>query len=602
MELEKNRLSWQRLRLRIHPPRQLVPGKRRRVCGFDTETLNGYARICAASDKSFTVINSVESAIAFLTSARFRYSLNFFWNIQFDVDALMKYLGRGQLEELYATNKLQVDDTDIQLIPNKKLSLRRAKKTWAFYDAYLFYEMSLERAGRLYAGMEKNEGGLDRSLIGSSREYWIDNYDAIVDYCIQDASITARLGDVLQDEIKQVMEFYPKSYVSKAALSKQYFRYYTNIPDITKVQRDVQRYAFESYHGGHFEVTERGNVGECSNMDISSAYPAEIADLIDITRGVWKRVAEISPDAYYGFYLAKIQLPYAHICPYAVRWGSTVIYPWGEWHGYFTRKELMEMPAGGRYSVISGYEFYPSELIYPFRERIHHLYDAKRKVDKDSYQYALYKKVLNSLYGVFYQKHREPGGMWRAGPLFNPIYASIITAHTRMKLWQQAARWGSRCVSLATDGLLVRGDVSQASEGILGGWDVEIARSTIILRSGFYKWGDEVKQRGVMTVKAYNTPYGCFDSVFDYIQCFPGLTKYPIRQNRPWHMREQLAKGNKGNLELVNVFEDHVPYFDLNTDIKRVFERYDLTGEDIMRNRITSQPYCRGGEDVELPP
>jgi len=470
--VKHNRLPWRLLILPKYPLQPLKMGEHRRVVGFDTETLDGYARIITTSNGLAYPVNDIDSALHVLTKHEYRNTLNFFYNIQYDFEAIVKWLGADGLTSLALQQEYDYDGYHISYIPHKTFKITRDKNAYRYYDVYQFYNTSLDDAAQTYLGEGKTLGGLDRGLIGSSRAYWKKHYDEILAYSINDARLTARLGALLQDELHGTFGFHPKSYVSQASLSKQYFRLTCTIPDTTKLPRPVLRYAFEAYHGGRFEVTERGRIGECTALAIRSAYPYQISLLLDVTKGVWKRVCEMHDDAAYGFYLARVRIPYMHLCPLPYNYRETVIYPCGEWTCYLSRDDILTLPAACRYEIINGYEFYPSEIVYPFKQAIERLYEeGLGDVYKgQSYKYQLYKIIMNSLYGCFYEKHLTPDKRLKTGLLFNPVYASIITSATRKVLYEKAMQYGKRTVSLATDGLLVKGAITLEEDTSLGAW------------------------------------------------------------------------------------------------------------------------------------
>jgi hypothetical protein len=512
MPIQKNKLNWDLLDIRKYPPKALEPGCEREINAFDTETLNGYVKLLACSDESYVEPYCVEQMLSFLTKKGYRDSINFFYNIAYDFDSIVKSLPVENIKELVESTKTEYGAYKLSYIPKKMFTIKLKKDSYQYYDLFQFYEMSLERAASMYVQGVKNEDNLDRARIGSEAQYWADNHDLIVKYCLQDCRLTAQLGELLQAEIKKTCDFYPKQYVSKAGLSKRYFREYSDMPFIRDVPTDATYYAFQAYHGGRFEVTERGSVGYCSNLDICSAYPYQIANLLDIRKGRWKRCRELNEEADYGFYLADVNLPYQYMPPLCFNWANTVIYPCGEWRAFFTKEELEAVKTVGSYRVLSGMEFYASEKSYPFRAAIETLYAKKSITPKKDFKYALYKKIMNSFYGSMYEKIKMPGGKYRTGLAFNPVYATLITANTRLQLWYKAQEYGKRCISLATDGLLIKGEVENENTGVLGSWEKDKAGEAFILRSGIYSVGEEIKQRGILTEKKFKTPYGYYEN------------------------------------------------------------------------------------------
>ena len=595
--IHSNKIDYSKVRVRTRALKDLKQNKVKEIHALDTETLNGYARLVADDTGKYEFLHSVEDSLSYLTSRRFRKSANFFYNIQFDFDALMKYLDVDLLTELVLTTKLEYGQYKIKYIPKKMFTVTVNGNSHSFYDLAQFYEMSLEEAAKKYTKRFKNEDNLDRARIGSERAYW-DKYEPlIIKYCIQDCAITRDLGQLLQEELLETTGHTPKRYISKAGISKDYFRRRCKIPDVRKVPNYALYYAFQSYHGGRFEVTERGDIGECTALDLNSAYPYEITRLIDITKGVWRRTTYLNPEAHYGFYLATVDINYTHMPPLAMNAYGTVIYPCGSWTAYFTKEELEALKGYGSYKIIGGAEFWPTELIYPFKDAIEILYEKKRNTPKSAYQYALYKKIMNSLYGCFYEKIKQTDGTFKAGLLFNPVYASLICANTRLELWRKGCEYGKGCVSMATDGLLIKGALDVEDTKELGAWGFDGIGDTTILRSGIYAIGDTMKQRCVIKAKTYRTPHGSFDNLFDYIRQFPDFKRYPVLNHRPYHMRECMIHNKMRTKEDINVFTDSELAFDLNTDVKRIFDVQDITGYELMNMRIKSKPWLWGLED-----
>ncbi len=531
--IERNPIPFDNLNLSKYAVRKPRISGARVVRGFDSETLHGYARLICASDGQYERIHSPEGALAFLCKHGYRKTLNFWYNLQFDFDAVVKWLPEDNLRELARTNKTEYKGYKISSIPKKTFRITRNNHSCRFYDVATFYEMSLENAAMTFVGQTKNIEDVDRATLGSDAQYWKDNRDKILRYCLNDARLTGLLAEYLQEEILRSCGFYPRSYVSKASLAGQYFRKECVFPDIREIPLPVQEMAFNSYFGGRFEVTERGAVGETTNLDIVSAYPFEISNLIDPTLGTWKQVCACQPGADLGFYLCRVSVPYSNLTPLSRRYGQRVIYPTGSWGCFLSLDEIVAYTPYIDIEVVTGYEFYADQIRYPFRDAIETLFARKQASEKGTMQYLLYKKLMNSMYGKFYQKIRKTDGRYQTGLLFNPLYATLITARTRIKLWQMARRFGNRTVSLATDGILVKGEVDIESETVLGGWEILEPAETVIIRSGMYKYGDEIKQRGVMEVKTYHTEHGEFESLFDYILQYPHLMIYPIINHLP---------------------------------------------------------------------
>jgi len=589
--IELNPIPFKDLELRKYPPKKPSLWNKRICVGFDTETLHGYAKLLCTSDKQYVFIDTVDDALHLLTEHRYRNRLNFFFNIQYDFDAIIKHLPPENIRELAYNNQTVYEKYKIENIPKKSFRIRVNRDVYKFYDVANFFESTLESAAQTHLGESKFIVEIDRAKLGSDETYWQNNIDEIVNYCTNDAVLTAKLAELLQSNISKTCAFYPKTYVSKASVAKQYFKLKCDIPNVRKIPTPVLEMAFHSYFGGRFEVTERGNIGETTSLDIVSAYPNEIANLLDVTAGKWSRVTKFNEDTPLGFYLCRVTVPYLNLPPIPRRWKGIVYYPLGRWGCYLSSDEIRAYRKDIDIEIITGYEFEPETIKYPFREAILTLFAKKQQSQKGTMEYKLYKIMMNSLYGAFYEKIRMPDGSIKTGQLFNPVYASLITSRTRIKLYEMIKKFENKVVSLATDGILVKGAVNMESGRELGEWEVSEPAETIILRSGIYSYGKTLKQRGVMKSKYFHTPYGDFDNLFDYILQMPNLQEYPILSHRPRHLKECARMSNPQALERINHFENVEIVFDLAKDNKRVWLNKPTSGRDLIEKHFTSMPW-----------
>ncbi|GAH87988.1 unnamed protein product, partial [marine sediment metagenome] len=244
---------------------------------------------------------------------------NFCYNLRYDAQAILKYLPKEILLELWETSKTVYRDYKIKYIPKKVLSLTLHKNRYAFYDIAQFYKMSLKEASKTYLQKVKNPEAVDAERLNVDIKYWDLNIAKIIEYCKIDSLLTKELGEFLQDMFSQALHINPSNYISPASVSKQYFRKKCVIPVIQEISKKVLRAAFNSYKGGRFEVLEKGNLKKCTMLDIKSAYSYEISNLIDINKGDWKYTTQLHEKAFYGFYMAKLCVKRANMLPIPFR-------------------------------------------------------------------------------------------------------------------------------------------------------------------------------------------------------------------------------------------------------------------------------------------
>ena len=585
-----NPISLDNMVLRRWPNKELTRHKDHHINGLDTETLDGYCKLIADDRGNTLEPDNIEDILEFLTQRRFRSASNFFYNIRFDYQSILKYLDKEDLLELYASSKIMYNDYRIKYIPKRLLSITRSKNVHRFFDLAQFYEMSLEKAAQKYTKRTKNEDNLDAAQIGVSAQYWADHHKDIVKYCIQDAAIAADLGVLLRDTLVNKIGMLPQSYISKAGLSKEYFRRNCAIPNIQDIPRGALGIFLNAYSAGRFEVLRKGFIPNCWAIDINSAYSKAITLLPDVTKGVWKKVNRYTGKAVVGCYLCKIESFNTIAAPHRYRLTKDlVVYPTGSYWTYLTNWEIEVMKEDAHIQVSRGWEFYANDILYPFKDRILLLYKLKQRTPKSEYEYDLYKKIMNSLYGSFYEKI-EQNGKFYSGKLFNPIYASLITAYCRLTVWQVMRDYLDYVVSVATDGIILDKKPNVKYSKNLGEWSIEGQGDVVIIRSGLYRIGDKIRERGIRSFKGIKTEYGDYDDIFEYIQDKPQRKCYPIISNRPLNLGECLVHTHTKSIEDLNVFVDQRYTVTINRDLKRMWDDTFINGGEVFEKQITSKP------------
>lgn len=588
---QKNAISFEDLCFRTYALRELKQGKNHPIHAVDTETYKGYARLITADDGSYLLSDNIDQYLLFLTKSCFKTAHNFCYNLKFDAQAILKYLPEDVQHELWVKSKVKYGDYKIKYIPKKVLSITLHKNRYAFYDIAQFYKMSLEKAAKLYLHKKKNPSNVDAERLNVDAKYWQQMLPEIIEYCKIDSQLTADLGSYLQQMLQQALHINPQNYVSPASLSKQYFRKMCKIPSIQKISKKVLRAAFYSYKGGRFEVLEKGYLGKCTLLDIKSAYSYEISNLIDITKGDWISTRDLHERAFYGFYVVKLWVKWGNMMPIPFKRSIGVYcYPAGHWTTWMTKEELLAYEPYIKYEIIKGYEFYPVEIVYPFRKEISRCFKEKEKYDKSDFRYELVKKIPNSLYGTFYEKHKSED-KWYTGKMFNPIYAAIITANTRIKVFKKSIELDLPTVAFATDSIVAKGFIRVTDKADLGDWEKQAYGDTIILKSGIYRIANKIKTRGMNRKIKVDTPYGKYEDIFDYIKDKPDLLQYPINIKRPVSMGEALLKTKLLTLKDINQWKNFPYKMDINKDYKRSFNTSFSRGGQIFEYSVTSNPY-----------
>jgi hypothetical protein len=176
-----------------------------------------------------------------------------------------------------------------------------------------------------------------------------------------------------------------------------------------------------------------------------------------------------------------------------------------------------------------------------------------------------------ALYGKFAQKDEDGN----TGNLFNPIYASIITARTRLKIAKFALMQPEALCLISTDGITFDKPLpSQVLGKNLGDLQLKYSAEGVIVGTNVY------------TIKGKDPGGDWRPGRFDWLHLlskYPDQDKYSLKHFRYTSM----AEGVEGNFDKVGVFDEFPYTFNINYDHKRCFQPFRC-GKDLMENQYES--------------
>lgn len=462
------------------------------VFGFDTEAYDdGQCFMYATSEDD---VWSRKEFPDCLFSRKYQNASFVCYNLGYDEGAVIQFLPKKNLEQLRKTGKTKYGKYNVTCISKKILTIRKGKNTVKFYDMLNFYGGSLNYNAEKYLGKKK----LDIETKSFSHEYVRENWDKIAKYCVQDAILVKELGQLIIAKFES-FGVYPKRLYSTAYISYTYFRQKTNYVTVKRFWDEDKRlldYALMSYNGGKFEVTEKGT-GYFYEYDIVSAYPYEIANLLDIryARVVWSD--EYQYDADYGFINCIVNIPMDLHSPVAVKKNGVNTYPVGTYNKVITKREYEYfIKHKTEVKIIFAVWLYCDAKRYPFRKEIEKLVEMKQRFKSEGKELDTHtvKIFLNSLYGKFCQIIHD-NGRHTASTCWNPIYASIITANTRLKVTEFQQKH-PEIIAVHTDSLISKKKLDFKKTDTLGDFSYQKEGQGIMLGTGIYQIGNKTKFRG----------------------------------------------------------------------------------------------------------
>lgn len=609
-----------------HTPKDLKPVGEYTVAGFDieadAETADPYLICADTSDgKQFKkTLTSVQDVLDFLTQPSFQHSINGFWNISYDSEGMLRFFPDfvkyllTKTSDVWLTHDLKHATKDtawyyhIKLIPKKALFIQSViSPVNRFFDFAQFYDKEpLKKISRRLLGDDKEDFDASKSSLNS---YFTDpDYRAKVQsYCLHDCNLTRRIGEHL---VKAVHTFIQtKNFTSRAAISEQYFL--RNGYQVPQKMRFFFKWFLKTFGGGRFELTKRGFIRDTFTSDIKSAYPAHMAKMPILTPNVELvqcKLGDISKDAVYAAYKVNVQVPkdnYLGPVPVEIPNGP-IAYPVGELRNLWLDKEtlLYLNRKSYDYQVTEGVELFDPQARPQLEKPILQLFSLKENKKNDEGIRNTGKIIMNSGFGksiqliddvtgeimdlevaqergyeieailpegVFASRHT---GVFKAGSMFCPPYASYITAKTRIQTLDMAEYVGpENVVAIQTDSLTSINKEPYNEKG-LGGWEAKGRLDLSIGKSGFYQYQSSGDQEMDPSWKIFNrikeTKARSYARIDDITQ-----SSYIVK--RRVTMKECAIRND---FTRQNIIENRSIDNNINTDQKRIWNS-SITPDDL---------------------
>ena len=483
-----------------HQDRNHARSELKPIHALDTETdRHGNIRIIADSDGRFLDKITPESLLKWLFSNKYQGTWNFFYNITFDSEVILKTLPKHILDNYKKTRLLEFkfDGYKIQYLPNKKLAIRKGHHSTVFFDIAQYYHESLANAYQNNIGKLPDEYlEMKEKRKSFSDRYFKRNKKLVRNYCIQDCIHTKLLAQHWIKLFNSAFSFYPSRWISSGYLAeKVLINQGIYIPKFLEIPYEVSEMASNAYFGGRFEILRRGFIGTAYLYDINSAYPFAISKIPNLLNGRWFKSKKIDDKSLLGFFKVKVDVPHdKFVPPFPFRANNMVCFPSGKFVTFCTLEELRAVEDSSCYTILDSVQYYTKKPYYPYKQFIENLYNKRLelKQDKNPLQLPI-KIILNSIYGKTGEVVRG-----RIGNLFNPVIFSFITGHSRAKLYRfvQENNLESDVVAFATDSICTTKKIPLNSAD-LGKFSLEKSADDVFyLQNGFYRFNGVWKQRG----------------------------------------------------------------------------------------------------------
>lgn len=637
----------------------------RAVAGFDIEadsiTAEPFLLGFSTDDRDgYHLLTNAMSVIDFHTKFSFREPINFYYNLQYDFEGMLKLFDKDVAVLLYGMTSAFLDKNAKALtrelmeskeltwkyktsyIPKKAFHIKIAgDKKYSYYDALQYFQMGLNKAAEKYLpGNEKKDDFKaaytskylfelkttpeletirfkrhilqnkffsdeeKQKKIKEMTEFFARFTDAkhyretIIKYCVQDAALCRKLGHIIVNGVNSFVN--TKNFNSSASISEYYFR--SNGIGVPKLAPSVYKEFMKPYYGGRFESMKKGFFKGVSIYDIKSAYPDAMKDMMILRKPIIRNSYNLHEEALYGTYKINIDIPEDYyISPLQIRSGL-LYFPTGKYREYYVDKLtlLTLLDEGHNIELLSAMEIYDDEAEPLLYDLIIKLFNIKEDGSQPEVVRLAAKIILNSLYGKFIQLVDDAGleivndmleldsispaelfhianryykrihSMdFKTGKLYAPQYASYITAHARMKLYNTAKKVGVKnVIGFHTDSIMLHSASINIGHKI-GDWELEslkkinpitkevekkvpvVNANMFFLKTGFY----EVEKEGLKKLRSRG------------VGSTPSLLKDEFIVKRRLGLRQAVKK----DFTLMNIISETPIKNNVDKDEKRIW-------------------------------
>ena len=418
------------------------------VMGFDTETDNGQVTIITDNQGRYSIIEKQEDILNYIMYKNYRNKINFFFNLEYDSNAIIKLFDRKKIGELIKYNEVIIhgEDNDyvVRIVPKKCLKISRISRTGnknklkdgvKFFDISTFYKIgSLEKTynktfichANKYKCIDKNleylvkkcedcyyhkvcmeKGGFKKSL-DASKQFPLNKInEEDIDYCINDSIACYKLAENIVKMTNKLVTL--KDYYSPASIAKALIRQKLKYPYKFNTKEEIQRIGLKTYGGGRFEMIKRGTFEKGTYIvDINSAYPEEIHKLKEAI-GWTSNNKRYEENSMYSFFNCNVKIDEETISPLKVfsKKLGILTYPNGKFTNIDITKSEYDIieKMGYDIEILHAEHMFNESPNYPFKW-VKNIYNLRRKYkNPDDYNRLehILKLVMNSIYGCTIQ-------------------------------------------------------------------------------------------------------------------------------------------------------------------------------------------------------
>lgn len=435
---------------------------------------------------------------------------------------------------------------DIDYVPRKHIRVRRhgsGNHFTVIHDVRGFFQSSFVKALTDFDVGTPEERADIEAMKRKRSDFDTQHAKEIIEYCKHECRLLADLVSKLRDRFAHAgMSAHPyegPGPVAGRELTKQIGR--NKIKGTARrVPLQMLDYAVRAYYGGRFEVLGHGSVDRpVWAYDIKSAYPWACTKLPCLEHS--RFVEGIESDLYVAHVSWNVDgAPwFGRACPLPFRTKQgRVLFPTAGQGWYWST----ELPQGDNLEIHNAYSIVKECDCQPF-EWVKDLYAQRQEMERNQKGSGIALKLtINSLYGKLAQR------VGRA-PHYSPIWAGLITAITRRKIYDVYLQHPGSVVMFATDAVFLTEPADELTIGDgLGEWELENGQpynDFCTFLPGIYFDGGTArfKTRGIPKREFSDRADRFRESADSLRQSYDGRTTVTISRENHLGLRLALARG-----------------------------------------------------------
>lgn len=477
-------------------------------------------------------------------------SIKVFWHLDYSVARILSLIEitEQQARKLLETGRLHDPPYELKYIPKRFFSI---KKGASMASPFVFFN----DVGQYHGETPKPS-----------------------DSPIERAREAQKLGEHVANILKGITLEEPTSLASPVSVFQKQILRKLDLPTIDDIPLEAAQLAYECCDGNWVEAFKIGYWRKAYDYDIISAYPWQVAQLVDTRSGNWLHIPIYQADALYGYCKCSLAIC-ASFNPIIFRQGNSSNFtPTGEWQRVLTKAQIDFIRKWnlGTVEILDGWWWIPEDrdkLERPLAPWIEYLNKLKSK--SSGLDLAVVKRIMAGIWGKFLETQKNNTEF---GELFNPVWGAEVETRVRLQVAEFCLQNNIVPIHIAVDGVVLDKETPTAYGKEMGEWKLSAVTPCICIGSG---------------IIALKEKYGGLDFSLDFtkicrtIRGHPNNTEQSVKKIVPITLARALALNKWKDMGKFEVIERTIY---LTSERKRLYNRKPVKGIDLLKNTYESYP------------